>query len=134
MPDYFSRAEAESLLPRITPWLLEIQALRRVQIAHDEAVAADRAKVFGNGHMPLEKLRHHQRERATVERQIARVARAISELGIVIKDLDSGLIDFPALRDGRAIYLCWRLGEPRIAWWHEITAGFSGRMPLEDDD
>lgn len=134
MPDYFSRAEAESLLPRITPWLLEIQALRRVQIAHDEAVAADRAKVFGNGHMPLEKLRHHQRESATVERQIARVARAISELGIVIKDLDSGLIDFPALRDGRAIYLCWRLGEPRIAWWHEITAGFSGRMPLEDDD
>lgn len=134
MPDYFTRAEAESLLPRITPVLREIQRLRRDQVAHDEAVAADRAKVFGNGHMPPEQLRQHQRESVSAERQITRLVRTVNELGILIKDLDTGLIDFPTLRDGREVYLCWRLGEPRIAWWHEIATGFSGRLPLEDDE
>lgn len=133
MPDYFTRAEAESLLPRITPVLREIQRLRREQLAHDEAVAADRAKILGNGHMPPDHLRQHQRESATAERRIARLVRALTELGILIKDLDTGLVDFPALRDGREVYLCWQLGETHIAWWHEIETGFAGRMPLDDD-
>jgi hypothetical protein len=51
----------------------------------------------------------------------------------LLKDLDTGLIDFPTLRDGREVYLCWQLGEPHIAWWHEIETGFSGRLPLDDD-
>lgn len=134
MPDYFTRAEAEALLPRITPMLREIQQLRQEQRAHDEALAADRAKVLGNGHMPPEQLRVHQRESLSAERQIARLARALGELGVILKDLDTGLVDFLALRDGHPVYLCWRLGEPRIAWWHEIEAGFAGRMPLDDDE
>jgi hypothetical protein len=134
MPDFFSRAEAESLLPRITPVLHEVQRLRQEQLAHDEALAADRAKVLGNGHLPPDQLRQHQRESVAAERQIARLVRALSDLGIVVKDLDTGLVDFPALRNGRPIYLCWRLGEPHIAWWHDIETGFAGRMPLEDDE
>ena len=133
MPDVFTRAEAESLLPRITPVLREIQRLRHDQMAHDAEVATDRAKVLGNGHMPPDKLRQHQLESAAAERQIARLVRALSERGILLKDLDTGLIDFPTLRDGREVYLCWRLGEPHIAWWHEIETGFSGRLPLEDE-
>ncbi len=133
MADYFSRAEAESLLPRITPVLREIQRLRREQLAHDEAIAADRAKIFGNGHMPPADLRQHQGESDAAERHIARYIRALSELGILIKDPDTGQVDFPTLRDGREVYLCWQLGEPRIAWWHETSTGFSGRQPLEDD-
>jgi hypothetical protein len=132
MPDYFTRDEAESLIPRITPVLREIQRLRRAQVAHDEAVAADRAKVLGNGHMPPDKLREHQQGSASAEQRIARLVRAITELGILVKDLDTGLVDFPTLRDDREVYLCWQLGEPHIAWWHEIEAGFAGRMPLED--
>ena len=133
MPDYFTRAEAEALLPRITPVLHEIQRLRQAQREHDEALAADRAKVLGNGHLPPEQLREHQRESLAAERQVARLARALGELGVVVKDLDTGLVDFLALRDDRPIYLCWRLGEPRIAWWHEIETGFAGRMPLDED-
>ena len=133
MPDYFTRAEAEALLPRITPVLNEIQRLRQAQREHDEALAADRAKVLGNGHLPPEQLREHQRESLAAERQVARLARALGELGVVVKDLDTGLVDFLALRDDRPIYLCWRLGEPRIAWWHEIETGFAGRMPLDED-
>ncbi len=130
MPDYFTRDQAESLIPRITPVLREIQRLRHAQLTHDEAVAADRAKVLGNGHMPPDQL--HQQDSATAQRQIARLVRAVSELGILIKDLDTGLVDFPTLRDGREVYLCWQLGEPHIAWWHEIETGFAGRQPLDD--
>lgn len=55
----------------------------------------------------------------------------IQSLGIVIRDVDRGLIDFPAVRDGREVYLCWQLDEGEIAFWHDIEAGFGGRQPLD---
>jgi hypothetical protein len=55
---------------------------------------------------------------------------AFDARGILLRDLDSGLVDFPALRDGREIYLCWRDGEEDIGYWHELDAGFTGREPL----
>ena len=54
----------------------------------------------------------------------------IHALGVEIKDLDRGLCDFPALREGRVVYLCWVFGEDDIEWWHDIEAGFAGRQPL----
>ena len=71
---------------------------------------------------------------ADLSRRIADQAREVAESGAIIKDLDAGLLDFLALRDGREVFLCWRLGEERIAWWHEIDAGLSGRQPLEDGE
>jgi hypothetical protein len=55
---------------------------------------------------------------------------AFEERGIVLRDLDQGLIDFPAIRDGREIYLCWIHDEPDIAFWHDLDAGYAGRQPL----
>jgi hypothetical protein len=49
----------------------------------------------------------------------------------VVRDIDRGLIDFPAIRDGQEVYLCWELGEDRVAWWHELDAGYGGRQPLD---
>ena len=66
---------------------------------------------------------------AFVELQVA--AAAFLRRGIVLRDLDRGLIDFPALREEREIYLCWVDGEPDIAFWHELDAGFAGRQALE---
>jgi hypothetical protein len=57
-------------------------------------------------------------------------ARAFDERGIVLRDLDRGLIDFPAIRDGREVYLCWVEGEPDIEFWHDLDAGYAGRQPL----
>ena len=57
--------------------------------------------------------------------------KAITALGLELKDINSGLIDFLAERDGRDIYLCWRYNEPRVAHWHDLEAGFAGRKPLE---
>ena len=64
--------------------------------------------------------------------QVSANLQAIQELGILVKDLDLGLCDFPHLRDGRVVYLCWKLGEQEVRWWHETTTGYKDRCPLED--
>ena len=56
----------------------------------------------------------------------------LRELEVVLRDLDRGLVDFPALREGREVYLCWEEGEAEIGFWHEPDAGFAGRRPLDD--
>ncbi len=69
------------------------------------------------------------RMQGVIDQMSAGVAR-IDEWGITLRDIETGLIDFPALVNGRPICLCWRLGEERVEWWHELDAGFGGRRPL----
>ncbi len=132
MAKYFTREEAEALLPRIEPLLLQIQSVRRELVAREQRAAEMQSKVMGNGHV-------HGNELAELRREIAALAQAITDriadinaLGVLVKDLDTGLIDFLALRQGEEVYLCWRLGEEGIGWWHEIEAGFLGRQPIEE--
>jgi hypothetical protein len=71
-----------------------------------------------------------------VEREAAAVVRCVEQLeqlGVVIKDLDRGLVDFPALRDGEEVLLCWQVGEGAVACWHGLDEGFAGRKPLPLD-
>ena len=68
-----------------------------------------------------------------VARRLARLVDEITTHGAQVKDLDSGLIDFPALRGGETVLLCWQLGEDEIAWWHRVEDGFAGRRPLPLD-
>jgi hypothetical protein len=133
MAKHFTRAEAEALLPRVEPLLLDLQRLARELVQTLEAMAVLQEKMRGNGHAHVgEYGRLHERSeelRAEAEAH----AGELGELGIELKDIESGLIDFPALREGRTVYLCWRLGEgERIHWWHELDAGFAGRQPLEE--
>lgn len=72
--------------------------------------------------------------RAALERDLGRIHELedeLSALGVELKDYFTGLIDFPALLDGRPVYLCWKAGEDTVAHWHELDAGFAGRRPLE---
>ena len=62
--------------------------------------------------------------------EVRRLLLTLGEGGIVVRDIDRGLIDFPAIRDGREVYLCWELGEDDVAWWHELDTGYGGRHPL----
>jgi len=71
------------------------------------------------------------RMQGVIDQMQAGVAR-IDALGITLRDIESGLIDFPALVSGRQVCLCWQLGEDDVAWWHELTGGFSSRQPLID--
>jgi hypothetical protein len=71
------------------------------------------------------------RMQGVIDRMQAGVVR-IDELGITLREIETGLIDFPAIASGRQIWLCWRLGEGDVAWWHELTDGFSGRQELSE--
>ena len=69
-------------------------------------------------------------EAQSMARDIEGFRRELAELGIQVKDPGIGLIDFPSMLGSRSVYLCWRLGEPEVAFWHELNAGYAGRQPL----
>ena len=127
----FSIEQAEALLPQLREIVLDMQRCKREidGVRGDLGHAAQSAT--GNGHVKDETTLAEKRRRAEsfVEQLNEGLAR-INELGIELKDIDQGLLDFPHERDGRVVNLCWRLGEDRIAWWHEIDVGFAGRQPI----
>ncbi|NBC11447.1 MAG: DUF2203 family protein [Planctomycetes bacterium] len=72
---------------------------------------------------------------ARYERRMSRLRQLVAELedvGVELKDYDKGLVDFPAVHQGREVYLCWKLGEPAIAAWHEVEDGYAGRRDLDE--
>lgn len=127
----FTFEQAEALLPQVRDELLAMQASKRdVDLLRGSFEQAAH-KSTGNGHVKDEDALGEKRRRAEqlVEQINQRLAR-INDWGVELKGIDEGLIDFPSRRDDRIVYLCWRLGEDRIEWWHEIDAGFAGRQPL----
>lgn len=121
---HFTRAEADELLPVVEPLLLELREGReRLTDAEAHELLAGAAPTNGGG----------EPARRVGEGFLAvrRLLLEIQGMGIVVRDIERGLIDFPALRDGREVYLCWQLGEDEIAFWHELDAGFGGREPLD---
>jgi hypothetical protein len=132
VPRYFTLDEANAALEEVRPLaeriVSERQALARVQSrrARLHAIVAGN----GGGVSPGEpgELATAAEEHAT---EIARCIETIQALGAQVKDLDSGLVDFPSLRDGEEILLCWQVGEDEIAWWHGSEEGFAGRKPLQ---
>jgi hypothetical protein len=129
---YFTLEQALALLPRLTELLTALQAARRALQAQEQSLTERFARrVRGNGHVHGgEELAQQQAELAAGVEALKDQVADIEALGCVLKDLDTGLVDFPALREGREVYLCWRLGEPTIAWWHDLDTGFAGRQPL----
>ena len=75
-------------------------------------------------------LAKEQEQMTVIVRRMERTVRQIDAWGITLRDIGTGLVDFPALANGRPIWLCWKLGEGDIAWWHELDAGIAGRKPL----
>ena len=122
----FTLSEANHLIPQLNSKLTSIQQAKAVLARTKEEIkkASARAEYGGGsnvGHLYIAGLQ-----------QVSTNLQAIQELGILVKDLDLGLCDFPHLRDGRVVYLCWKLGEQEIRWWHETTTGFKDRCQLED--
>jgi hypothetical protein len=132
MAEYFTRAEAEALLPHLDPILREQRELRGRLQGVQQQVDALQIKMRGNGHAHQGELEQLRTAAATLAAEINECVRRITAYGVLVKDLEMGLVDFPARRQGREIYLCWRLGEPHVAWWHPIEDGFAGRQPLDD--
>ena len=79
-------------------------------------------------------LRAAQGELEELAEQAAEAVRELDAIGVVVKDLDLGLLDFPGLRDGEEVELCWQVGEDTVAYWHPLDAGFRGRKPIDWDE
>jgi hypothetical protein len=130
MPRYFSRDEANDLLPFLRQLLPAIAEKKRELDAHREALAGVSSRSRGNGHALEATVQHHEQEYKRLAAELQQMVERVQAAGCEVKDLEVGLIDFPSLREGRVVYLCWRLGEPEVAWWHELDTGFAGRQPL----
>jgi hypothetical protein len=122
---HYSLDEASALLPRVAELLAKMRRARdRLGDAEARAALQDAGTSNGGG-QPAK----------TVSEGFLELRESMLELrerGIVLRDLDRGLVDFPARRDGREVYLCWEEGEAEIGFWHEPDAGFGGRRPLDD--
>ncbi len=120
----FTIDEANALLPSLHSLLTEMVEARRRIVEAEPSLWPVLEKAIGNGGSKEAGavLPHFE----TIQRNV----QMIQDLGIEIKDIGTGLIDFPSERDGRVVCLCWRLGEPSVTHWHELDAGFAGRQPL----
>jgi hypothetical protein len=131
MAKLFTREEAEALLPEIEPLLQEIRELGREIAEHEAHLQVDQLKLMSNGHKPPPDTETLQNDVRILDHRIQANVEAILAMEVIVKDLAEGLVDFPSLLHGREVYLCWKLGEDGIHWWHEIEAGFAGRQPLD---
>jgi len=131
---HFTPEEANELLPRVRPIAESLVEHRRAFTVAAARRARLTAHISGNGG-DFDPQEPRELE-AELEREAEGVARAVAELqalGVQVKDLDTGLVDFPALRDGEEVLLCWRVGEAEVAWWHGADEGFAGRKRLPFD-
>ena len=123
----FTVAEANELIPTVRPRLEKIRALYKKTASFRDSAkkAAIAGAEYGGGGMKSGT--HYVRSLY----EIGKLTTELNEIGIQLKDYSRGLIDFPSLKDGQIILLCWQLGEDeKIKYWHEIETGFAGRKPV----
>jgi hypothetical protein len=128
----FTPAEANSALARVRPVAERLVALRARMHELVETQGKLVNTVAGNGAgYAAGDLTAAQEELEQLATDAAGCVADLEELGVVVKDLDLGLLDFPAIRDGDEVELCWRVGEDEVEYWHEIGAGYPGRKPID---
>jgi hypothetical protein len=130
MPGYYDLGAANERVRELRPLLSELRedraAIVAIQQRHEQSrVGAGADDVAGQARLAGE------REQLTdIVRRMERTVRQIDAWGVTLRDIGTGLVDVPALANGRPIWLCWKLGEDEIAFWHELDAGIAGRKPL----
>ena len=117
----FTVEEANAMLPGLREALLRMREARQVVLRSGERV---QEAIGGNG--GGDEGREYLEAAAMLRSEVER----ISGEGVILRDVESGLLDFPSVREGKVVYLCWRLGEDHVAHWHDPEAGFPGRRPL----
>jgi len=125
-PHYFTLEEANSALQTIRPLIEEILAIRDDILKRRPEIWPVIERSAGNGgNATLSKV-------ADDFDKLDRLVHRVLETGVQVKDINTGLLDFPAWRVDHEVYLCWKYGEDKIGYWHEIDAGFAGRQPIQD--
>lgn len=131
-PKLFSLSEANALLPTLEPLVRRLVEVHAAFLAAKQGLESFRSRAsLAGGVIPPPELRE---TRAEMDRLAAEIREGVGEveaLGCVFKDLESGLVDFLSLRQREHVFLCWRLGEPTIRYWHGLDEGFAGRKPIQ---
>lgn len=120
---HFTLDQANRLLSALKPLLLELRQSKDRLVDGEAHEALSEAAPANGGGEP-------GRQVGEAFLEVRRLLERLQEAGIVLRDVDRGLVDFPSLRDGREIYLCWELGEDEITHWHDLESGYPGREPL----
>lgn len=124
MPRYFTTEQANEALVVIKPMVAEILEIRQIILERQPDIWPSLQKAVGNG---------GSKAASQVALEFARMdtlVRQIQASGALLKDLNIGLLDFPSLREGREVYLCWRYGEDSVQYWHDLDSGYAGRQKL----
>ena len=132
----FTLTEAERARKEIEPFLVEAMDCRKklAGLETDLSAVSARIMMMGGVIVPYEKLATLRVEHQQLAESMKAALNRILETGCLIKDLEVGLLDFPALINNEEVYLCWRLGEDRIRFYHRQDEGFAGRKPLDPRD
>jgi hypothetical protein len=135
-PKLFSLSEAEHARRQVEPLLIDAMEGRRQMADLEESLSAiaNRIQIMGGVTIDYDVAAHM---RADLNKVVAKVKDALDQIqatGCIVKDLDSGLVDFPSVIKDEEVYLCWRLGEDRIRFYHRQDEGFSGRKPIDPED
>jgi hypothetical protein len=132
----FSLSEAEHTRRQVEPLLIDVMEGRRKMADLEESLSAiaNRIQIMGGVTIDYDVA---AQMRADLNRIVDKVKDALDQIqstGCIVKDLDSGLVDFPSVIQNEEVYLCWRLGEDRIRFYHRQDEGFSGRKPIDPED
>jgi hypothetical protein len=135
MPKRFTLEEAQSLIPSVARLLGEAVELKSGFATAERHVEAFQRRIIMMGGMVVDRAqvkqaREHRDEAAA---RLRSVIEQVQDMGCVVKDLEVGLVDFPTVFHGREVYLCWKLGEAAIAFWHGVEEGFAGRKAIDQD-
>ena len=135
-PRIFTLSEAERTRRELEPVLIDAISFRQrlAELDGDLGQTASRILLMGGMQVPYEKLARARAERERTAQTLREAIERIEASGCVVKDLDVGLLDFPAMVNNEEVYLCWRLGEDRIRFWHRQDEGFAGRKPIDPRD
>lgn len=128
---YYTVEEANALLPELRVILEHFQARRRELEERQQALEAIRQQAGENGYrLGGEAFLRLKREAESILEECNAAIKKIEALGCLLKDLRLGLVDFPSLREGREVLLCWKPDEAEVAYWHGFTEGFASRKPI----
>jgi hypothetical protein len=126
----FTLEEASAMLPAVRELVAEIQAKKRELDGLSGELEALLERASGNGHDSAARSVSMRAATARTASELDGLLTKLQATGCELKGIEDGLVDFPAERDGRVVYLCWRMGEEEIGFWHELDTGFPGRQPL----
>ena len=133
MSKTFTLSEAQTLLPVLEALLKKAQAagIRAAELGLEMQQLSHRIFLSGGMHVNVAQTARRRAEREKALKEATDTVAEIDEIGVQVNDLAQGLLDFPSVLDGKAVLLCWQLGEKEIGHWHTPDEGFAGRKPLD---